>query len=45
MLADRSTDPLLRTYMWAYAAGSDWFTNLADADETAIRKVLHASFR
>jgi hypothetical protein len=44
-LADRSTDPLLRTYMWAYAAGIDWFTNLADADEATIRQVLHASFR
>lgn len=45
MLTDRSTDPLLRTYMWAYAAGIDWFTNLADADETTIRQVLHAAYR
>jgi hypothetical protein len=45
-LADRSTAPLLRTYMWAYVAGIDWFTNLADtADETAIRQVLHAAYR
>ncbi|HEY0539776.1 MAG TPA: hypothetical protein VGD53_15475 [Actinoallomurus sp.] len=44
-LADRSTDPLLRTYMWAYAAGIDWFANLADADQVTIRRVLHASYR
>lgn len=29
-LADRSNDPLLRTYLWAYPAGTDWFVNLAD---------------
>jgi hypothetical protein len=46
MLADRSTDPLLRTYMWAYAAGIDWFTNLADtAEETTVRRVLQAAYR
>ena len=45
MLADRSTDPLLRTYMWAYAAGIDWFTNLADADEAMIKQVLQAAYR
>jgi hypothetical protein len=44
-LADRSADPLLRTYMWAYAAGIDWFANLADADQATIRRVLHASYR
>lgn len=46
MLADRSTDPLLRTYMWAYVAGIDWFTNLADShDQTAIERVLQAAYR
>lgn len=45
MLADRSTDPLLRTYMWAYVAGIDWFTQLAEADQTTIRPVLHAAYR
>lgn len=44
-LTDRSTDPLLRTYMWAYVAGIDWFVNLADADSTTISKVLHAAYR
>lgn len=45
LLADRSTDPQLRTYMWAYAAGIDWFANLADANETTIQQVLHAAYR
>jgi hypothetical protein len=45
MLADRSTDPMLRTYMWAYVAGIDWFTNLAEANEAVIRQVLHAAYR
>jgi hypothetical protein len=45
MLTDRSIDPLLRTYMWAYVAGIDWFTQLAEADETTIRPVLQAAYR
>lgn len=46
MLTDRSTDPLLRTYMWAYVAGIDWFVNLADSgDQAAIRRVLHSAYR
>lgn len=46
LLTDRSTNPLLRTYMWAYAAGIDWFTHLADhAEPTAIDTVLHAAYR
>ncbi|WP_227999085.1 hypothetical protein [Nocardia australiensis] len=45
LLADRSTDPQLRTYMWAYAAGIDWFTNLADSEASPIRQVLQAGYR
>jgi hypothetical protein len=44
-LADRSTDPLLRTYLWAYPAGLDWFTALAEAPDTVVREVLHAAYR
>lgn len=33
-LSDRGTDPLLRSYLWAYPAGIDWFVALAD-DATA----------
>jgi hypothetical protein len=32
--------------MWAYVAGIDWFTNLADtAEETMVRRVLQAAYR
>ncbi len=44
-LADRSTDPQLRTYMWAYAAGIDWFAALSQADARVIGEVLHAAYR
>lgn len=44
-LADRSTNPQLRTYMWAYAAGLDWFANLADAEPTVIESVLRQAYR
>jgi hypothetical protein len=30
VLSDRSADPLLRSYLWAYPAGIDWFVRLAD---------------
>ncbi|WP_280236350.1 hypothetical protein [Nocardia cyriacigeorgica] len=45
LLTDRSTNPQLRTYMWAYAAGSDWFVNLADSASSVIESVLHQAYR
>ncbi|CAM3831943.1 hypothetical protein KIPE111705_27150 [Kibdelosporangium persicum] len=46
MLADRGTDPLLRSYQWAYPAGVDWFANLAEsADGHTIATVLEAAYR
>lgn len=45
MLTDRGSDVLLRTYMWSYVAGLDWFTHLAEADTTTIHHVLTASYR
>jgi hypothetical protein len=45
-LADRGTDPLLRSYLWAYPAGIDWFVALADhADAATVQKVLQAAYR
>ena len=42
---DRSTDPFLRSYLWAYPAGIDWFATLADtADEATIGRVLRGTF-
>jgi hypothetical protein len=44
-LTDRGTDPLLRSYLWAYPAGLDWFANLFDtADPDTIGAVLRASY-
>jgi hypothetical protein len=44
-LTDRSTDPFLRSYLWSYPAGIDWFAGLADtADEATIKRVLHGTF-
>lgn len=45
ILTDRGTNPLLRSYMWAYVAGTDWFVNLADSGDIAtISKVFHAAY-
>jgi len=46
MLSDRGTDPLLRSYLWAYPAGIDWFVRLADsaAPETA-RAVMQSAYQ
>ncbi len=46
LLSDRGADPLLRSYLWAYPAGLDWFTNLADhASSVVIEEVLRAAYR
>lgn len=45
-LADRSVDPLLRSYLWAYPAGVDWFMALwRDADSGTASRVLRAAYR
>lgn len=44
-LTDRGADPLLRSYLWSYPAGLDWFVALADSAPQAIGKVLHAAYR
>lgn len=44
-LSDRSTDPLLRSYLWSYPAGFDWFVALAeDAPALTQKAVLHACY-
>ncbi|MGW5136296.1 hypothetical protein [Streptomyces sp. NPDC004135] len=45
VLTDRGTDPLLRTYLWAYPAGLDWFMALADAPRATAADVLRAAYR
>ncbi|TDD75426.1 hypothetical protein E1298_31600 [Actinomadura rubrisoli] len=46
-IADLLTDrghPQLRTYLWSYPAGIDWFVHLAEADPGTGRKVLQAAY-
>lgn len=45
VLTDRGADPQLRSYLWAYPAGIDWFANLADADQATWTTVLRAAYR
>nr|WP_241841818.1 hypothetical protein [Pseudofrankia sp. BMG5.36] len=45
ILTDRGNDPQLRSYLWAYPAGIDWFVNLADTADTAtVGKVFRAVY-
>jgi hypothetical protein len=44
-LSDRSTDPQLRSYLWAYPAGLDWFATLAArGSRIEVQEVLHAAY-
>jgi hypothetical protein len=43
-LADRAVNPQLRTYLWSYPAGIDWFVNLAGSGE-AVTTVLRAAYQ
>ncbi|CAJ64075.1 MULTISPECIES: hypothetical protein [Frankia] len=44
-LTDRGADSLLRSYLWSYAAGIDWFVALADtATPDTITTVLRTAY-
>lgn len=46
MLSDRGANPLLRSYLWSYCAGIDWFVRLADeAPQATAAAVLQAAYR
>ncbi|MEU6558586.1 hypothetical protein [Nocardia nova] len=45
LLTDRGANPLLRSYMWSYSAGIDWFVRLADSPEAPVGQVLHAVYQ
>lgn len=45
LLTDRGADPRLRSYLWAYPAGFDWFIRLAETDGDATTEVLNAAYR
>lgn len=44
-LSDQSANPLLRSYLWSYPAGLDWFAALADTAPDLGRTVLKAAYR
>ncbi|WP_228771324.1 hypothetical protein [Actinokineospora iranica] len=44
-LADCGADSLLRSYLWAYPAGLDWFVALAEVPGTVAQEVLHDAYR
>ncbi|WP_021598464.1 hypothetical protein [Actinomadura welshii] len=45
VLTDRGANPQLRSYLWSYPAGIDWFANLAEADQATKTTVLQAAYR
>lgn len=46
ILSDRGANPLLRSYLWSYPAGIDWFVNLADsAPKKTVRSVITTAYR
>lgn len=45
ILVDRSQNPLLRSYLWSYPAGCDWFVRLLTRDARAALEVLRAAYR
>ncbi|MFI0370391.1 hypothetical protein ACH35V_21190 [Actinomadura sp. 1N219] len=45
VLTDRGANPQLRSYLWAYPAGIDWFANLADTDQATRATVLQAAYQ
>lgn len=45
VLTDRGVNAQLRSYLWAYPAGSDWFAALAEAESHVSQHVLRAAYR
>jgi hypothetical protein len=44
-LTDIGTNPLLRSYLWSYPAGVDWFVRLAETHPDTGPAVLRAAYR
>jgi hypothetical protein len=44
-LTDRTVNPQLRTYLWSYPAGIDWFVSLAEQGGPSASDVLRAAYR
>jgi hypothetical protein len=44
VLSDRSNNPQLRSYLWAYPAGIDWFVSLAEHGGEPATAILHRAY-
>jgi len=44
-LQDRSRNPQLRSYLWSYPAGMDWFIRLVEAGGTTPTEVLREAYK
>jgi hypothetical protein len=44
-LQDRSRNPQLRSYLWSYPAGMDWFVRLVEAGGTTPTEVLREAYK
>lgn len=44
-LQDRSRDPRLRSYLWSYPAGLDWFVNLWEQNAKLLPEVIRAAYQ
>ncbi len=44
-LNDRSRNPQLRSYLWSYPAGIDWFIRLVEAGGATLAEVLREAYR
>jgi hypothetical protein len=44
-LTDRTINPQLRTYLWSYPAGIDWFVSLAEQGGSSTADVLREAYR
>jgi hypothetical protein len=44
-LQDRSRNPQLRSYLWSYPAGMDWFVRLFEAGGTTPTEVLREAYK
>lgn len=45
LLTDRGANTLLRSYMWSYSAGIDWFVRLADTPGAPKDQILRAVYQ
>ncbi|MFC0038134.1 hypothetical protein [Actinomadura rayongensis] len=45
VIRDRRDNPQLRSYLWVYPAGMEWFAHLAEANEESRNNVLKAAYQ